>query len=295
MLEIFKAIILGIVEGLTEFLPVSSTGHLIIVNQFVKIGDPTFSESFNFFIQFGAILAVVVYSWKRIVPGVVCDPGARRRLPAGKKFLAAFGGFKTPAENKRVYGIWKKVLIGIIPGLILGLALDHFINDNMPVIVAVMLLLGGIFLIYIESHRRKVRFRTIADVDYKTSFFIGLCQCLAMIPGTSRSAATIIGAMMLGVSRVAAAEFSFYLAIPTMFGASFFKLMKPILTHQLAPTPLQWGALATGFIVSFFVAWVVVAAFMKFVSKHDFKPFGWYRIVLGALVLLLVLVKVIPL
>lgn len=266
MLPIIKAIILGIVEGLTEFLPISSTGHLILVNEFVKIGDKAFSHTFEIFIQFGAIFAVILYFRNRIIPGF---------------------GQKARKKNRYIFEIWKRILVGIIPGLILGVLFASKIQDALYTagVVALTLLIGGVFLLYIEGRKRKYRYKSIMDINYQTAFYIGACQCLAMIPGTSRSAATIIGAMLLGVSRMAAAEYSFYLAIPSLFGASCFSLLKPIMKHEFSITPAQWTLLAIGFIVSFLVAWVVIAAFMKFISRHDFKPFGWYRIVIGILVL----------
>lgn len=269
MLDILKAIVLGIVEGITEFLPVSSTGHLLLFNTFINFNnfnDKSFNTLFDIFIQFGAILAVILFFWDKIFP---------------------FGKNKTPQDTNRIFSIWLKILVGIIPGLILGLKFSSYIENHLfqPYVVAITLFLGGIFLIYIESRKKHIRFKAIDAINFQTAFLIGLFQCIAMIPGVSRSAATIIGAMLLGASRVAAAEFSFYLAIPTMFGASLITLYK----HGLHFNVHEVILLCVGFFVAFLVAWVVIAGFMKFISHHDFKPFGWYRIAVGALILVLFL------
>ncbi|KXL53866.1 undecaprenyl-diphosphatase [Anaerotignum neopropionicum] len=262
MNDIIKAVILGIVEGLTEFLPVSSTGHLIIVNEFVDFTG-SFAKMFDIVIQLGAILSVIVYFWHKLFP---------------------FGRSKTKLEKAETWNIWKKTIVGVFPALIFGAMLGKQIEEYLfnPITVALALLIGGIILIILEHRKTQPQITAIASLSYKTAFFIGIIQCLAMIPGTSRSAATIIGAMLLGVSRVVAAEFSFYLAIPTLFAASAYSLIKTGFNLNT----IQIQLLVVGFIVSFLVAWVVIAGFMKFISKRDFKPFGYYRVVLGILILL---------
>ncbi|OGO90100.1 MAG: undecaprenyl-diphosphatase [Clostridiales bacterium GWF2_38_85] len=262
MNDIIKAVILGIVEGLTEFLPISSTGHLIIVNEFVNFTG-SYAKLFDIVIQLGAILSVIVYFWRKLFP---------------------FGRSKTKLEKSETWNIWKKTVVGVLPALILGAMFGKQIEEYFfnPITVASALLIGGIVLIILERSKTQAQITSITSLSYKTAFFIGLIQCLAMIPGTSRSAATIIGAMLLGASRVVAAEYSFFLAIPTLFAASAYSLIKT--GFNLNTSQIQ--LLVIGFIVSFLVAWLVIAGFMKFISKRDFKPFGYYRVVLGILILL---------
>lgn len=256
------AVILGIVEGLTEFLPISSTGHLILVNQFAGFTG-RFANMFDVIIQLGAILAVVAYFWKRLFP---------------------FGKGKLAAEKKNTWNLWKKALTGVLPALIIGAFLGKYIEDKLfnPVTVAVALVIGGIALIIAEKRKKPGNINSISSLSYKTAFFIGLIQCLAMIPGTSRSAATIIGAMLLGTSRIVAAEFSFFLAIPTMLAASAYSFLKAGITL----TYNELSVLSIGFITSFFIALLVITVFMNYISKKSFKPFGYYRIILGIAVLL---------
>lgn len=260
MSEILKAVILGVVEGLTEFLPVSSTGHLILVNEFMDFTG-SFAKMFDIVIQLGAILSVIIYFRKKLFP---------------------FGSKKTAIERAQTWDIWKKTIVGVLPALIFGAALGKHIEEYLfnPITVALALFIGGIALIFIERRKSQGQITSIAQLSYATAFFIGLIQCLAMIPGTSRSAATIIGAMLFGASRVVAAEFSFFLAIPTLFAASAYSLLKTGLTLSSTQVML----LAVGFIVSFLVAWLVIAGFMKYITKKDFKLFGYYRIVLGAVI-----------
>lgn len=261
MNDILKVIILGIVEGLTEFLPVSSTGHLIIVNDFVNFTG-SFANMFNIVIQLGAILAVVIYFRNKLFP---------------------FGNNKTSSEKMETWDIWRKTMVGVTPALVIGGLFGSDIEEYLfnPVTVAVALFTGGIALIILENRKPLNNINSIAALSYRTAFFIGLIQCLAMIPGTSRSAATIIGAMLLGASRAVAVEYSFFLAIPTLFAASVYSLF----LTGLALTYTQVQLLAIGFIVSFLVAWLVIAEFLKYSKKYDFKPFGYYRILLGVVVL----------
>ncbi|OPX83722.1 MAG: Undecaprenyl-diphosphatase [Pelotomaculum sp. PtaB.Bin013] len=263
----FSAIILGIVEGITEFLPISSTGHLILVNKLVGFTG-NFANMFDVVIQLGAILSVVVYFWSRIFP---------------------FGSNKTIIEKKEVWGLWQKTVIGVVPALLIGGTLGKRVEELLfnPLTVALALVIGGIVLIVIERRNRISSINSIECLDCKTAFMIGLIQCLAMIPGTSRSAATIIGAMLLGASRTVAAEFSFFLAIPTMMAASAYSLLNTGLTLSYT----EWQILATGFVVSFLIAWAVIAAFIKYIQRRDFIPFGYYRIIIGIAVLYLSVMK----
>jgi undecaprenyl-diphosphatase len=258
MLDIIKSIILGIVEGITEFLPISSTGHLILVNQWISFGEP-FTTMFDIVIQLGAILAVVVYFWRRLWP---------------------FG--EDPAQTKAATGIWFKAIIGVLPAIVLGVLLGKTIEEKLfnPWVVASALLAGGVILIYIEKFCPKHHFASVNEMPVRTAFYIGIIQCLSMIPGTSRAAATIIGAMLLGLSRTAAVEFSFFLAIPTMIAASGYSLLK----HASAMTANEMIVLATGFIAAFATALFVIRFFMSYIQRRDLKPFGYYRIALGTII-----------
>jgi undecaprenyl-diphosphatase len=261
MNDFINAIILGIVEGFTEFLPISSTGHLILVNNFIGFTS-SFARMFDVVIQLGAILAVIVYYWKRLIP---------------------FGVSKTASEKSATWMIWWKTLIGVTPALLIGGIAGKYIEEKLfnPYVVAVALLIGGIVLLWIEKNTRSSKINNISELSFKTAFFIGIIQCMAMIPGTSRSAATIIGAMLLGSSRMVAVEFSFFLAIPTMAAATVYSIMK----SGLHLTEREMLVTATGFVTSFLVAWIVIAMFVKFISRRNFKPFGYYRIALGTVVL----------
>lgn len=262
MEEFFKAVILGIVEGITEFLPISSTGHLILMNRFIDFtGD--FANLFSIVIQLGAILSVVVYFWDRLYP---------------------FSREKSAQQRRDVWKIWEKTVLGVIPAVLLGGLFADFIEKKLfnPYIVAIALVIGGVFLIILERKGKNTRFDSVQSLTVGAVIGIGLFQTLAMIPGTSRSAATILGAMALGASRAVAAEFSFFLAIPTMIGASGYSLLK----SGFSLSSQQWMVLAVGFVVAFLVAWAVIAIFMNYIRRKDFMPFAYYRIVLGAVVLL---------
>lgn len=258
---LIKAAVLGIVEGVTEFLPISSTGHLIILNQWLSF-DAGFTKLFDIVIQLGAIMAVVVYFWDRIWP---------------------FG--KDKEKNIEIWRVWSKALIAVVPALAIGAVFAEKIEEKLfnPLTVAVMLVLGGVIIIWIESRKKEATINSIKAMSYKTALAIGLIQCVAMIPGTSRSAATIIGAMLLGASRVVAAEFSFFLAIPTMVAASAYSLKK----YDAIISDGQMLLMTVGFIVSFAAAMAVIKFFMNYIQKNSFKNFGVYRLALGALVLLL--------
>ena len=263
MNDIVRAIILGIVEGLTEFLPVSSTGHMILVMPWIGIeGDDLkfWNGVFNFFIQIGAILAVVIYFWRRL-------------------WRLTFH----PTDKKWHEHILFKLFVAILPAGVLGILFDDFMKEhlmNVPV-VASALIVGGLAIIAIEKIVKNPWIRDASAVSLRIAFLIGLIQCLAMIPGTSRSGATIMGALLLGLTPVAAAEFSFFLAIPTLVGAGMLSLWKGLDEIQ----PGRGMVLAVGFVTAFVVAWVVVAAFMRFIQRHKFTSFAVYRIILGGAVL----------
>lgn len=259
--ELITPVILGIVEGITEFLPISSTGHLIIINEFTGFTG-AFAKMFDVVIQLGAILAVVVYYRKRLFYPLLSGKGAERR---------------------RSLSLWVKAVVGVVPALVLGYLFGKQIQELLfdPRVVAAALITGGVILIVMEKTKKTVTIDEVDDLDYKTVLLVGLIQCLAMVPGTSRSAATIIGAMVLGASRTAAAEFSFFLAIPTMAAASAYMVIK----NGAAMSGAEAVQLAVGFVVSFVTAYLVIAAFIRFISRHDFVPFGLYRIALGVAVL----------
>jgi len=257
--DFIKAILLGIVEGFTEFLPISSTGHLILVEQYLELGEgDAFKNALTVIIQLPAILAVVLLFWKDMWP---------------------FQGAKTP----KIFRLWVTVAIAFLPAAVLGFLLDDFIEAHLlsPVPVAIALVVGGLILLVIERKPRTPAVYEVHDIDWKRALAIGFFQCLAMLPGTSRSGATIVGGMLLGASRSAAAEFSFFLAVPTMLGATTLKLLKTGFDF----TPHQWALLGVSSVVSFITAYAVVALFMAYIRRRTFTIFGWYRIVLGLIVL----------
>ena len=269
-LEFFKAVIIGIVQGITEWLPISSTGHMILVDEFLKLHvSKEFMDMFLVVIQFGSILAVLVLFFHKLNP---------------------FSPRKSTQEKRQTLGLWGKVIVGSIPAAVLGLLFNDLLTEYLYnyQTVALMLILYGILFIVLENRNRKRRPRvnTLDQLDYKTAFAMGAFQVLAMIPGTSRSGSTILGAMFIGTSRYVAAEFSFFLAIPVMFGASGLRIVKYGLDTGFAISPTEWMVLLTGLVVAFVVSLVAIRFLMGFIKKHDFKPFGYYRIVLGILVLL---------
>lgn len=280
LIDFFKVLILSIVEGVTEFLPVSSTGHLILVNQFVKLEPEGFSNAFNVIIQLGAILSVVVLYFERL------NPWTKSKIALPKNYNKLNGQSKAyfilTHPDKKTLNLWLKVIVGVLPAMVLGLLFDDLIDEYLfnPMTVAAMLFVWGLIIIFVEKRNKNIKYESLADVPYITILMIGFFQCLAMVPGTSRSAATIMGAMILGLSRPAAAEFSFFLAIPTMLGATLLKLVK----NFGGFSSYQWLLILIGMILSFIVAFIVIKKFLAYVKKHDFIPFGIYRIILAVIV-----------
>ena len=285
IIDFLKVLILSIVEGVTEFLPVSSTGHLILVNQFVKLEPEGFSNAFNVIIQLGAILSVVVIYFKWLNPWDLDK--TERYFPKNYDKLnkQSRAYYRLTHPDKKTMELWKRVIVGILPAMVLGLLFDDLIDEYLfnPMVVAAMLLIWGLIIIFVEKRNRNnkgFRHDNSAMVPYKTVLAIGFFQTLAMIPGTSRSAATIMGAMILGLSRSAAAEFSFFLAIPTMLGATLLKVVK----NFSGFTGYQWGLIILGMVLSFLVAYIVIKKFMEYIRNNDFIPFGIYRIILALVV-----------
>lgn len=266
-MELLKVIFLGIVEGITEWLPISSTGHMLLVDEFIRMDmSVSFKEMFFVVIQLGAILAVVLIFWKKMFPFQWSD--------------------KTkPVVRGDIFSLWFKVVVACIPGAVVTILFDDYIEAHLhtPEVIAAALIFYGIAFILIENWNKKrtPRVEKLSDITYQTAFIIGLFQVLSIIPGTSRSGATIIGALLIGVSRVAAAEFTFFLAVPVMFGLSAIKLIK----FGLDFTGAEVATLIVGMVVAFVVSILVIKFLMSYIKKHDFKVFGWYRIVLGIVVL----------
>lgn len=271
-IELLKVIFLGIVEGITEWLPVSSTGHLILVEEFIKLNvSEAFWEMFMVVIQLGAIMAVVVLYFKELWP-----------FQNQKK---AKGALERYVKTDKMI-MWFKIVVSCIPSIVIGLPFNDFIEAhfNNYLVVSIMLIVYGIFFILIENYNKKrtASINSVVEIGWKTAFLIGVFQLLAVIPGTSRSGATIIGGILLGTSRTVAAEYTFFLAIPTMFGASLLKLVK----FGLNFTGTEAMILIVGTLVSFVVSILAIKFLMGYIKKHDFKVFGWYRIFLGIVVLL---------
>ena len=268
ILEILKAVLFGIVEGVTEWLPVSSTGHMILLDEFIHLKvSPEFYEMFQVVIQLGAILAVILLFFHKLNP---------------------FSPKKDAVQKKNTWDLWFKVIVAVLPSAVLGLLLDDWMDAHLYnyIVVAVTLILYGVAFLFTEKANqvRSTKFEAVQDIDYKTAILIGAFQCLSLIPGTSRSGATILGAILLGVSRSAGAEFSFFLAIPTMLGASALKLLKFILSGVSA-TGLELTVLAVGCVVSLAVSLLVIKGLMEYVRRRSFSVFGVYRIILGILVI----------
>ena len=272
LLELLKSLFLGVVEGITEWLPISSTGHLILVDEFIKLNVSTeFMDMYRYVIQLGAILAVLLLFFHRLNP---------------------FSPRKSSLQKNQTWTLWGKVVLACIPSAAVGLPLNDWMDEHLmnPWVVAAALIVYGVGFLVIENQRRTPAIRRTSDLTWQTALLIGLFQTLSIIPGTSRSGATILGAIIIGCARPVAAEFSFFLAIPTMVGVSILKLGKFFVEKLAAGEPFFTGEeaaiLAVGFVVSFLVSVVCIRFLMDFVKKHDFKIFGWYRIVLGILVLL---------
>lgn len=285
MIEILKAILFGIVEGVTEWLPISSTGHLILLNEFVNLNmSDAFRSMFDVVIQLGAILAVIVLFFHKLNP---------------------FAPSKSVKEKNQTWSLWFKVIVAIIPSGIVGVLFDDWMDEHLhnAIVVAIMLIVYGIAFIVVERRNTRGTFQRVStkdgptvsrlkdnkinnvyDITYRTALIIGLFQCLSLIPGTSRSGSTILGAILIGVGRAAGAEFSFFMAIPTMLGASAIKGLKFLLSGVEA-TGTEIAVLIVGCIVSFVVSLAVIRGLMEYVRKHSFSAFGVYRIVLGVLVL----------
>ncbi len=277
MIEILKAILFGVVEGITEWLPISSTGHMILLNEFVKLDvSDEFYSMFEVVIQLGAILAVVLIFWNKIWP----FGKKNNKAPLAENGIGAY--IKTD-----IFVLWFHILVSCVPAAVVGILWDDLFEELFYnyTTVAIMLIIFGVAFILIENNRagKKAKIRHIADITYTTALLIGIFQLIAAIfPGTSRSGATIVGALLIGVSRTVAAEYTFYLAIPVMFGASLLKLLK----FGLSFTGLEIAILLVGMVVAFIVSMFVINFLMGYIRKHDFKVFGWYRIILGALVLI---------
>lgn len=266
-MEWFLGVILGIIEGITEWLPISSTGHMILFNEFVKNEGFTASDLYIYVIQLGAILAVVTMYFKKLNP---------------------FALSKTKQEKNDTWQMWFKVIAACLPAAVIGLLFNDYMDkiENWQVVSA-MLILYGIGFILVENMKKQTKIQTMNDMTYKTALLIGLFQVLSIIPGTSRSGATILGAMLIGCSRSIAAEFSFFLAIPVMFGVSFLK----IVTFEGALTGTDIGVLLVSMVVAYVVSLCAIKFLTDFVKKHDFKLFGWYRIVLGIIVIAVFLIR----
>jgi len=268
MLEMLKVILLGIVEGITEWLPISSTGHLILVDEFVKLGaSEAFKEMFNVVIQLGAIMAVVVLYFNKLNP---------------------FAKKKSRRQRVETIQLWMKVVVACIPAAVLGILFDDWMEAHLHnyVVVSFMLILYGVLFIVVENWNKGSvsKVTKLSDLSYQTALIIGAFQVLSLIPGTSRSGATILGALLIGVSRYVAAEFTFFLAIPVMFGASGIKVLK-FLGEGGGFTGMEAAMLIVGCVVAFFVSVLAIKFLMGYIKKNDFKVFGYYRIILGILVL----------
>ena len=273
IIELLKAILFGIVEGITEWLPVSSTGHMILLDEFIKLKvTPEFYEMFRVVIQLGAIAAVLVLFFHKLNP---------------------FSPKKNQIQKKNTWVLWFKVIVAVLPSAVIGLLLDDWMDAHLYnyIVVAIALIAYGVAFLYVEklNEKRGATIANVHDIDYRTALYIGAFQCLSLIPGTSRSGATILGAILLGVGRSAGAEFSFFLAIPTMLGASALKILKyglDIMQQEaVMPTGLEIADLLVGCVVSFIVSLLVIRGLMEYVRKHSFAVFGKYRIGLGILVL----------
>lgn len=267
-LEILKAVVFGIIQGITEWLPISSTGHMILANEFIKLKvSKDFFSMFEVVIQFGSILAVVLLYFHKLNP---------------------FSSSKSRKQKAETLSLWAKVIVAVLPAGIIGVLFDDKLDELFynSTTVAITLIVYGVLFILLESRHKKPKIRNFEQLDYKTALLIGVFQILALIPGTSRSGSTILGAVFLGTSRYIAAEFSFFLAIPVMFGASALKLVKFFVKSGFGFTLLELSILITGMVVAFIVSIFAIKFLMGYIKKHNFKVFGYYRIILGIIVIL---------
>ncbi|KAA9301753.1 MULTISPECIES: undecaprenyl-diphosphate phosphatase [Aerococcus] len=269
MLELLKIILIGLIEGITEWLPISSTGHMILVEEFVQLQvRPEFWDIFIVVIQLGAILAVIWIYFNRLNP---------------------FSPQKTKKEKQETWETWFKVAVGCIPAAVLGLLIDDWMEAHLMnwLVVALALIIYGIAFILVENYNktRRSQVNSMQELTYRRAFEIGLFQCLSLVPGTSRSGSSILGATILGTSRPVAADFSFFMSIPIMFGASFLKLVKAFF-EGFRFTGTELGYLAVGMVVAFLVSVITIKLLLRYIQSNDFKPFGWYRIVLGLIVII---------
>ena len=287
MLEILKSVILGIIEGITEWLPISSTGHMILFDEFITLNtSDAFKDMFFVVIQLGAIIAVILLFWNKLWP-------FHLKKTEVKPYFKKENGF-TRFCNNYVYAdrfiLWFKILLASVPAAILGLLFDDQIDamltgDLRGYIVAAALIVYGVLFIVIENMKIKGKVKDLGTLSYRTAFFIGLIQCLALVPGTSRSGSTILGAMLLGLSRTAAAEFSFFLSVPAMVGGSGIKVLQFFADGNTC-SGTEIAILLTGTVTAFVVSILAIKFLLSFIRKHDFKAFGYYRIVLGIIVIL---------
>ncbi len=262
-MDFIKSIIIGIIEGITEWLPISSTGHMILANEFMGIDEKSFfsSQIFLYVIQLGAILAIATLYFKKLNP---------------------FSPSKSVAEKRDTWQMWFKVIVACIPAAVLGLIFNDAMDAvSTPLVVSIMLIIYGIAFIFIERRGKAAKITSISDISYKTALYIGLFQVLSIIPGTSRSGSTILGGMLVGTSRAVASEFSFFLAIPVMFGVSLLK----IVTNDYVMTSHEWATLLIAMFTAYVVSLLAIKFLMNYIRKHDFKAFGIYRIILGAIVI----------
>ena len=275
IIEILKSAVIGIIQGITEWLPISSTGHMILAEKLLKLNvSAEFWNMFKVVIQFASILAVVIIYFHKLNP---------------------FSPKKTKEEKKGTYILWSKVIVAVIPAAVAGVLLEDLIDGVLSgsLIIALTLFVYGIAFLLIEKGNKAPQIESLDTLSYKTAFCIGLFQVLALIPGTSRSGSTILGAIILGCSRFVGTEFSFFMAIPVMLGASGLKLVKFILSG--APiTNIEWGVMISGFIVTFFVSYLAIKFLLGYIKKHDFKAFGIYRIILAAVIVAAVVANVLP-
>ena len=291
-MEILKSILLGIVEGITEWLPISSTGHMILVDEFVKLNTSNaFKDMFFVVIQLGAILAVIMLFWNKLWPFHLKKTQVEPCfIPQGNKKLNYFQRFCNNYVFADRFILWFKILIASIPAAILGLVFDEQIDamltgDKRAYVVAGALIVYGVLFIIIESLKKQEKIKDLGKLSYRTAFIIGIIQCLALVPGTSRSGSTILGAVLLGLSRTAAAEFSFFLSVPAMVGGSGIKVLQ-FISDGNTLSGYECLILLVGTAVAFIVSVLAIKFLLSYIKKHDFKAFGYYRIILGVILIL---------